>query len=235
MQTIPTRTIFIGDVHGCFSEMISLIKKLNISQSDRVFFTWDLISKWPKSIKVLKYVYKNKINFFSVQWNKELELLKSIETNKYYSNSEKKLWKKLIEKYPDILEYLKNLPYFIDEKYFLLIHGWIVPWIKIEEQWVSDLCYLRDYKGMPWYNYYSDPKPIFYWHWAQEGLKIRKNTFWLDSWCVYWWKLSAYILETQELVQVDALKIYKNPYKSWTTKYFLKKLSFKLKKYYENR
>jgi len=49
------RTIFIGDVHGCFYELVELFQKANIQREDRVIFVGDLVNKGPDSLGVLKF------------------------------------------------------------------------------------------------------------------------------------------------------------------------------------
>jgi diadenosine tetraphosphatase ApaH/serine/threonine PP2A family protein phosphatase len=51
-----SRTIFIGDVHGCREELVALIGKLNPEGGDRVIFVGDLVDKGPDSLGVLRYV-----------------------------------------------------------------------------------------------------------------------------------------------------------------------------------
>lgn len=225
MKTL-SRTIFIGDIHGCFDEFKLLLEKLRVTSQDTIYLTGDLILKWPKSIKVLKYAKKN--NFLFVKGNKEYELLQAIESWEYYSKEEEKLWEKIKLKYPELLDYLKEIPYYIDTEKFCLFHAGIVPGIDIADQWVETLCYLREHHRIPWYKHYTGTKKLIYGHWAVDGLQIQENTIWLDSWCVYGWELTAYILETWQIYQQKALKIYKNPYKKWSLQYHLKKLMFKI-------
>ena len=222
----PSRTIFIGDIHGCYDEFKLLLNKLSLTKEDTVYLTWDLILKWPKSIKVLKYAKKH--DFLWVKGNKEYELLRAIESWVYFSREEEKLWEKIKTKYPELLEYLRSIPYYIDTEKFCLFHAGIVPEIEISNQWVETLCYLRQHHWIPWYKHYTGTKKLIYGHWALDGLQINENTIGLDSWCVYGWELTAYILETSEVIQQKALKIHKNPHKKWSLQYHLKKLIFKI-------
>jgi diadenosine tetraphosphatase ApaH/serine/threonine PP2A family protein phosphatase len=50
------RTIFIGDVHGCLSELGSLLEKLGEQDGDRFIFVGDLVDKGPDSLGVLQRV-----------------------------------------------------------------------------------------------------------------------------------------------------------------------------------
>jgi len=49
------RTIFIGDVHGCFYELVDLFQRLNVQRDDRVIFVGDLVDKGPDSLGVLRF------------------------------------------------------------------------------------------------------------------------------------------------------------------------------------
>ena len=228
-----SRNIFIGDIHWCFNEFKLLLKKLDIKDTDHVFLTWDLILKWPKSLKVLKYVYKNRKTFSFVLGNKEYEVLEGIRNDNYDSPEKRKIGEKLKNKYPELLKYLKKAPYFIEHSDFILIHGWVIPWKPLKDHCPLELCYLREYMWKPWYEYYTGDKKIIYGHWSLDWLKIRTNTIWLDTWCVYGWELTAYILETSELIQITALKLYKNPFKAWSFSYYCKNISFTFSKIFK--
>lgn len=221
-KMIKSRTIFIWDVHWCFNELKLLIKKLNIEENDTVYFTWDIINKWPKSYKVLNYIYKNKGQFKCIKWNNEVNFLKRLEINNIWDNNQtvsnnktfNKLRDKIITKKNEhLISYIQELPLFIEEVNFLLIHGWLIPWKSASEHTEDEITRIREYWWELWYKQYYWDKKIIYWHNAIEWLQIRKNSIWLDSWCVYWRFLSAYILETGEVFSQNALNIYENVYK----------------------
>ena len=50
------RKVVIGDVHGCLEELITLIAKLNLNETDEVVFVGDLLNKGPDSFGVWRYV-----------------------------------------------------------------------------------------------------------------------------------------------------------------------------------
>jgi serine/threonine protein phosphatase 1 len=57
---MPNRLIFIGDVHGCISELDQLLEKLSLRQTDTLVFIGDLIDKGPDSPAVVKRFYELK-------------------------------------------------------------------------------------------------------------------------------------------------------------------------------
>jgi bis(5'-nucleosyl)-tetraphosphatase (symmetrical) len=218
-----SRHIFIGDVQWCYKEFKLLLKKLKLKKTDKVYLVWDLINKWPQSYKVIKYLYKNQDRFFPIKWNHELNFLNFLSWIKYNNN---KSYIKLINKIKNkkanyLINFIKKWPLYIEDKNFLMIHGGLLPNKDLIKHTKWELTKTREIKWKPWYEYYKEDKKIIYWHWAEQWLRIRKNTIWIDSWCVYWKALTAYIFETWEIIQQSALDMYVNVYKK---KHILKRL-----------
>lgn len=209
-----SRTIFIWDVHWCYSELKLLLKRLKLKKEDRVFFAWDIINRWPDSYKVLKYIYKNKFRFNCIKWNHEVNFSNWNKWSKYENDWDFiKLKKKIIKNKANyLIKYIEKLPLYIEEKDFILVHWWIIPNKKLKDHNEDEITRLREYNWKPWHEYYKWKKQVIYWHWAEESLQIKNKTKWLDSWCVYWKALTAYILETWEVIQQNALNIYINIY-----------------------
>ena len=207
-----SRTIFIWDVHWCFYELKLLLKKLKIKDNDTVYFVWDIINKWPDSYKTLNYIYKNRNQFKFIIWNNEVNFLNYLkwdfnQKHKYFKKLKKKIFKKNKEK---LIKYLEELPLYIEKDDFILIHWWLLPNKKLEDHTIDEITRLREYNWKLWYKLYKWDKKIIYWHNAVDWLQIREKTIWLDSWCVYWKTLTAYILETWEIYSQNAEKIYLN-------------------------
>lgn len=202
------KTIFIGDVHGCFNELQSLIKKVNPDAQDRIIFTGDLINKGQQSREVVKWVMDH--GYESVMGNHEWAYLKIINQtrniNHHFLKDKPKhaLLRGLTKKFLDSENrWINNLPLYLDEEKFTLVHAGILPNLPLLEHPPFRLFTIRDYHGKPWHDYYTGKKPIIYGHWAMQGLKIKSNSIGIDSACVYGGKLSALILETREIIQVN--------------------------------
>ena len=67
------RTIVVGDIHGCYDELIELLEKVELREEDRVVSVGDLISKGPKSREVLE-LFMTDPRFTSVIGNHDLQL-----------------------------------------------------------------------------------------------------------------------------------------------------------------
>lgn len=216
------RNIFIWDIHGCYDELMLLIDKLEVTKNDIVYLVWDIINKGPKSYEVLDFVYQNRDQYKTILWNHEVSFLKYIDWEKPKYEEFKSLKKQIIKNnHHEYIQYLKSLPTHIETDDFLMVHGWLIPWKEAWEHEIDEITRLREYNWKPWHSYYKWDKPIIYGHWAVQWFHTTLNTIWLDSWCLYWNELTAYILEEKKFVTQKALKQYRNPFwdyrslKSW--------------------
>ena len=203
------RTVFIGDVHGCLDELQQLIGLLQIKGNDRVILLGDLINRGPYPVEVVEYVARK--GYECILGNHEDYYLRNYKHDAKYAKLHKKLG-------PELREWIKRRPLYIEDKNFLAVHAGLQPNTKLSDTPRRLLLNIRTWDGEgkdlnnpncpAWYEYYKETRPVFYGHWASQGLCLRKNTLGLDSGCVYGRTLSAYILEEESLLQVAAAQTY---------------------------
>lgn len=206
------RTIFIGDVHGCIDELQALVKRLRLSGEDRVIMLGDLINRGPDPAGVVAWVAEN--GFEALMGNHEDEYLREYPRNEHYAALRDELG-------DDLHRWIENRPLWIEGPSFLCVHAGLKPGSPPKEEDRRYLLNIRTWDGTgrdirtptnpAWYEFYKEDRPVFYGHWAQRGLTIRRNTVGLDSGCVYGRALSAWILEEEKLVQQKAKHMYYVP------------------------
>ena len=227
------RTIFIWDIHWCFDEFLALLGKIKYNpDNDNIYLTWDLINKGPKTVELIDFLVKNP-QIKSVIGNNEINFLRylgdleikwdfgDLKNNENYERLVKKgLFDKIYWNYNPLfeeylkkfskkhIEYLFSLPLWIETKNWVLLHGGLVPGKSLEQHSVDEITMIRMYNWKPWYEYYNWEKTVIYWHWAADWLRFKHKTKGLDTWCSYWKRLTAYILETWEIIQQSAFKMY---------------------------
>jgi len=78
------RHIIIGDIHGCLSELMTMIQDLNLNTDDKLYFIGDLIDRGPDSLGVVKYVRDLSDKYFTILilGNHEEKLLRFIHHKK---------------------------------------------------------------------------------------------------------------------------------------------------------
>jgi len=208
----PKETFIVGDVHGCFNELMLLLKKAGYSPKEhRLILVGDLINKGPDSFKTLNWVRKTETE--TVIGNHEMKFIEAIEFDKVLPPLLKELREQMGQKLYDWIEWIKSWPVYIETEDFLVIHGGVVPG---EHPGRSELKYLLNIRcwdsrtksihsiGYPaWHDFYNSSKLVVYGHWARQGLKIRKNSIGLDTGCVYGGRLTGVWLPPRTIVQIE--------------------------------
>ena len=202
------RTLIIGDIHGCYEELQSLLEKFDPKDNDRIFSVGDVINRGPDSDKCISLL--KQLGVKTVMGNHEHWFLKSYPFSDNSVNSFN--FRKLeIDKH---LEWLRSLPYYLIVDDFIIVHAGFDPSVAFKDNFHDTLVSVRalSHTGLPWFDGYYGTKHIYFGHWAKLGLYFGKNVTNLDSGCVYGGSLSGYIIEENRLIKVPAKKIYHNIY-----------------------
>ncbi|MCP4914857.1 MAG: hypothetical protein GY909_17190 [Oligoflexia bacterium] len=205
------RTIFIGDIHGCFDEFKLMLEKLNYnSQNDRLIILGDIINKGPKSYEALKYVRDHHIEM--ILGNHEYGFIKYCEQNRSESPGFNSLKERILaDKNEDLdewLNFLRRQPRYIEEEDWIAVHGGLHPQKTLEETEDDFLLFVREIDDRAWFDFYKGNKKVIFGHWASLGLFSNEKVICLDSRCCYGGSLSAFIYEENKIIQVKALKAY---------------------------
>ena len=211
------KTFVVGDVHGCFKEFLALLKKANYSsKTHRLILVGDVINRGPHSLEMLEWVKNRGVEM--VRGNHEQSFIRGLRSNGLLSPILKKLKKDIKQDLKKWLKWLEALPFYIEEEDFLVVHAGLVPGEHPQYSDPNLLMNIRTWDGQgndirsefnpAWYSHYKDTKLVIYGHWANQGLKVRKNTIGLDTGCVYGHKLSGILLPGRRILQIPALRNY---------------------------
>lgn len=209
------RTIVIGDIHGCFDELILLFEKVGLGSGDRVVAVGDLVTKGPRNKEVLE-LFMTDARLTSVLGNHDLALLRfwrgEIDTLK---NHQQRTHNELHANQTRYCEYLASLPFIIDLGSHLVVHAGLRPGIAPEEQSPEDLTELRTLgidrtsrEGRPWYEAYTSDKVVLFGHWPSPEPRLASHAIGLDTGCVYGYALTSYVIQSGEFFSVPAAQPY---------------------------
>jgi hypothetical protein len=209
------RTIVIGDIHGCYDELMSLLDKVKVEKGDRVISVGDLIVKGEKSRQVLD-LFMSEAGFEAVIGNHDLALRRRWNGEKFkLKPSQKATHKELKADKERYASYLNSLPFVIDLGTHLVVHAGLRPGVALHSQTTDDLTEMRTLgphrasrDGTPWYEVYDGEKTVLFGHWPAPEPRRGLKAIGLDTGCVYGHRLTAYIIETGELESVQARRVY---------------------------
>lgn len=210
-----SRTIVVGDIHGCYDELEDLLAEVGFGANDRLISVGDLITKGPKNREVLDR-FMTDPQFSAVIGNHDLALRRRWNGEKFKLKvSQKPTHKELKKDKEHYVSFLNSLPFMIDLGTHLVVHAGLRPGVALHSQTTDDLTELRSLgpdrtarNGIPWYDVYDGEKIVLFGHWPAPEPRLAKRAIGLDTGCVYGNELTAYIIETGEFKTVPARRVY---------------------------
>ncbi len=212
---MESRTIVVGDIHGCFDELMELLDKLGFTNRDKVVCTGDLIAKGVKSREVLD-LFMTDGRFSTVIGNHDLAIRRRWNGEDIELKAAQKDTHKELKADKDLYTpFLNALPFIIDLDTHLVVHAGFRPNVALHSQTTGDLTRLRTLgpdreseEGTPWYHVYYGEKVVLFGHWPATEPRRGPKAIGLDTGCVYGNRLTAYIIETSEFESVPAHRAY---------------------------
>jgi CRISPR/Cas system CMR subunit Cmr4 (Cas7 group RAMP superfamily) len=212
------RTIIVGDIHGCYDELVALLDKAALSREDRVVAVGDLIVKGEKNREVLDLFIEDE-RFNAVLGNHDRALVRYWSgEGRALKESQEKVRAELSVDEARYSAYLQSLPTMIDLGSHLVVHAGVRPGVELSGQTIEDLTELRtlgedrtNREGVAWYEEYNGDKIVLFGHWPAPEPRRGPRAIGLDTGCVYGYQLTAYIIETGEFLTVEAERAYEQP------------------------
>ena len=235
------RVLFVGDVHGCFDELLALLDKAAVTPgSDYILLAGDLINKGPKPLELLEWL-RTTPRAYSVLGNHDHHVIRAMQRQAddggrppsdctYTTHPHDYVAAHLT---PQQRDWYLSLPLTIRlpalQPPHLLVHAGLVPGVALDAQLPFDLLNIRNVlsdgsgskkksEGVNWVERYGGEEgTVVFGHCAARGVQLVKDEsggmrcIGLDSGCCYGNKLSGWLLPEQRLVQVDAFRMYSKP------------------------
>jgi hypothetical protein len=197
-----SRTLVVGDVHGCAAELRALVKKV---KPTRLIMVGDLFTKGPDPVGVWRVLRSERAE--GVLGNHDAYVLAHRDAGAW-RDLPKTAWR-----------WLEALPLTLKLPGAVIVHAGLHPekgaaatnrrMATTMRRWPDDG------KGEAstnpfWWDQYTGTRLVIYGHDARRGLVDRRpRTLGLDTGCVYGRSLSGYLLERDRLVSVPAGKAYR--------------------------
>ena len=229
------RTIIVGDIHGCVDEFDELLKTLSYDkESDRLILLGDLIDRGPDSVGMVRRA--RKMDLECVMGNHEHKFMKWFKAfgsqNAVYDRHPH-----YTEFSDEDVNYIARMSNYIalDDSKTIIVHAGLRAGVKLEDQKKDDLYYIRymdrDNRFISlkkinklgkeatgarfWTEFWTGPETVVYGHNVHsyeepliEEVAPGVTCYGLDTGCCFGGRLTALILETKEIVQIQAKRTY---------------------------
>ena len=199
--------------------MKELIDKVGLTGDDRIIALGDIIDRGPDSMSVVNY-FMSQSNTHCILGNHEEKHIQIFHNNGRPAPSQEKFREQVSpEYYSNIVNYFKSLQTYVELSDALLIHGFLEPEIKVENQkknvligTMSGDIYMKRKYSKPWYEYAHGEKPVIAGHhdYSGEGkpLIIDDKIFLIDTACCYGKNLTALLIPEFKLFTIKSHKNY---------------------------
>jgi serine/threonine protein phosphatase 1 len=205
-------TLIVGDIHGCYAELLELIAKVQLAPTDRLISLGDIVDRGPESVRVYDFL-RHRPNTIVLMGNHERKHLRQTLS---YSQEIVKL--QFGDRYPEFIEWVAQLPYYFETDEAILVHAALENELPIESQREDVLCgctagekYLeKQYGNIYWSQIYSGNKPVIFGHHVvgEEPMIVEQRVFGIDTGACHGGRLTGLILPSFEIVQVQAAQDY---------------------------
>jgi hypothetical protein len=218
------RTIIVGDVHGCRSELEGLLDRVAFTSGDRLVFVGDLVARGPDSLGVLDVARTT--GAIIVRGNHEQKLLDWRDARNDWMRGAAAAKPPIGRMHRDIARSLRQVdwtlletsPLFFDlpEHGGRVVHAGLVPGVAFEAQAPQTLMRIRTVRvpgpkrgraranaktrNVLWGAAYEGPPQVVFGHNAAPGLQLHPWATGLDTGCVYGGRLTAMVLASGQRI-----------------------------------
>jgi len=206
------RIFAIGDIHGCFEKIRTLMERLPVDfAQDKLVFLGDYVDRGPDSRGVLDLMIRiqqeNPTSTIFLKGNHEAMFLDYLENGPLKNSFLKFGGEETIRSYgiagssidipDDHLTFIKGLrPLYVTEK-FCFVHAGLLPDVPLEKQKEEDILWIR-------FNFiksdYDWGKRIIFGHTPFDTPLIEKNKIGIDTGAVYGGRLTCLVLPDVEFI-----------------------------------
>ncbi len=210
--------LIIGDIHGCWNELQTLIDQAGLSRDDEIIAIGDFVDRGPDSPRVLEFI-QTQSNVRALQGNHERKHIRSSRGEVKAALSQRITRQQLGGAYANALAFFESLPLYFEFPEAIVVHGYWEPSLSIAGQRETVLAgtmggekHLREHYNRPWYELYDGDKPIIVGHhdYLRNRLPFvyRDRVFGIDTSCCHGGALTGIILPDFRLVSVPSRADY---------------------------
>ena len=212
---MSTRTIIIGDLHGCYHEAINLLDRLAASAADRVIFAGDLVDRGPLPRECVELAMRHQC----ILGNHEEKHLQQRHRPDERLSPDHLLTRRALG--PEHYDYFAGLPLFIGlpEHGAAVIHAGAMAGVPLEGQDPYHLLHAQCIKPPSkksywpskapsdhtfWTHHWQGPERLIFGHTVVDAPLVTEHAVGIDTGAAFGGPLTALVLPGWEIVQVPS-------------------------------
>jgi len=203
-----SRTVVVGDIHGCFDELIELIGALRLRPDDVLVAAGDVVDRGPSPGDVVDFL-RSRPRTVVIMGNHERKHVRGI-----YSYAQEITRLQMGDHYASAVEWMSTLPYFFENEHVRVVHAALIPRIPLALQKEEILCGSTTgekelqalFPGERWYDRYTDATPVAFGHHVVGPwpMILDDRVFGLDTGACHGGRLSALSVPDFTIHSVEA-------------------------------
>src|SRR5271157_163672 len=131
-------TLVIGDIHGCYIELQTLLDKAELGDDDLILSVGDIVDRGPETPQVLDF-FRTHSNAHARMGNHERKHVRAARGEIQLSLSQRISKFQLADRYSNEVEWMSALPLYSQMEEALIIHGFFEPNVPLTDQLPSVL------------------------------------------------------------------------------------------------
>ena len=212
---MTSRTIIIGDLHGCYREALDLFDRLGVSASDRVIFAGDLVDRGPNPRECVELAMQHEAILGN---HEEKHLEQRHRPDERLAPTHLETRRALG---PEHYDYFAKLPCFIrlPEHGAAVVHAGALPDVALEKQDRYHLLHAQCIKPPAkksfwpskapadhtfWTNHWRGPELLVFGHTVVDRPLVTEWAIGIDTGAAYGGGLTALVLPSREIISVPS-------------------------------
>ena len=219
------KRLVIGDIHGCYEELLALLEAAGISDEDEVISVGDMVDSGPCPADVLGF-FRSRPRARAILGNHERKHILWRRGLSEPKPSQRRCRRQLGEEvWNEAVDWFDTLPLWLDLDEATLVHAYVEPGVALEDQRPDVLvghsagrAHLdARVNGTPWYETYDGSKPLIVGHkrygdGAGGPVDASGRLIALDTDCCRGGRLTGVLLPSFELVSVPGRPVLPRPW-----------------------
>jgi serine/threonine protein phosphatase 1 len=206
------RTVIVGDIHGCYEELVQLLDVARVRDDDLLISVGDVVDRGPRPLDVIE-LCRNRPRSLVLMGNHERKHVREV-----FSYAQQITRLQLGARYAECVAWMKTLPYYHETPEVRVVHAAMVPGVPLANQDEDVLAgttsgehkLAAQLAGGFWHERYSDATPIVFGHHVvgRDPLVTPNRVYGIDTGACHGGRLTAVSVPDFTLYSVDARADY---------------------------